>query len=469
MSGKKPNILCIYSDEHTWNIAGCYGDPVVKTPNLDKIADGGVLFTNCYTPSPLCVPARLAFTAGQYVSKCGAYNNDCDLPSDDYPSLFHLLNSQGYECALGGKMHYSGDKRYGFTVDLNPKWNDGKKHGRHTRVDVDSDSFKNPPNPPKLSNRYNEFRVANESGILNHDRKVTELCGEYIKGRKKDDKPFFLLAGYLAPHFPIIIPEEYDAYKGKVSMPVIPEGLIENLPMNYKVLRRAFQMEDVPADIVKRGRELYYGFVSWLDNEIGKLIASLNDSEAADNTIIIYTTDHGENLGEHGMWWKNNMYDHSARIPCIINFPDKRKAGSRITKACSMLDLTQTIAEISGGRAPDNWDGRSLMGLIEGSDSEWPDIAVSEYYAHNIASGHCMIRHGKYKYVYFNKINDVYPAEKQLFDIEADPGELNDLSGRAEYAGLMGELHAMMKKELGRDPEEVEAEIRAKMAQANLR
>jgi choline-sulfatase len=221
-----------------------------------------------------------------------------------------------------------------------------------------------------------------------------------------------------------------------------------------------FKNENVPDEIVKRGRELYYGYVTWLDNEIGKLFKALDESEAADNTVIIYTTDHGENLGEHGMWWKNNMYDTCARIPMIINFPGNYKAGLRVNNVCSMLDLVPAIAEICGAETQKQWDGKSLINLVEGRNADWPNFAISEYYAHNIAAGHCMIRRDKYKYVYFNKISDQYPAEKQLFDLEADPGEFNNLAHDAKYGSLINDLHALMARELGRDPEDIETEIR---------
>ena len=455
---KKPNVLCIMSDEHTWNILGCYGNTIVKTPNLDRLAQNGALFANCYTPSPLCVPARLAFTAGQYASKCGAWSNSFSLASDDWPSsLFHRLTGAGYECVLGGKMHYARDRRYGFTTDLVPKHNSGAPKGIHYRVDVNSDAHKNAEG--RLSERFAEFGVMDDCRNQIHDREVTQKCGEFLKSRKKGDKPFFLLAGYIAPHFPIVAPEEFDIYKDKVPMPVIPDGHLENLPMNCKVLRRAFRVENVPDEIVKRGRELYYGFVTWLDNEIGKLLAALGDSEEAANTIVIYTTDHGENLGEHGMWWKNNMYDTAAKIPLIIGFPDKRHAGKRIEGVCNMLDLVPTIAEWCGAEASPDWDGDSLTGLVEGG-SGWRDYAVSEYHAQAIAAGHCMIRRGKYKYVYYSKIDGNHPAEKQLFDLDADPGEFNNLAGDPQQAGLIKELHALLVKELGRDPEEIETEIR---------
>ncbi|MCL2833091.1 MAG: sulfatase-like hydrolase/transferase [Treponema sp.] len=456
---KKPNILCIMSDEHTWNILGCYGNSTVKTPNLDKLAGDGVLFTDCYTPSPLCVPARLAFTAGQYISRCKGWDNESELASNDYPSLFRILNNEGYECVLGGKMHYAADRRYGFTKDLYPGFNKDKKTlKRHVRVNPDSEEYAGMKDI--LSPRFKNFKVADEDPHLDHDIKVTNLCGDYIKNHKKDDKPFFLLAGYIAPHFPFVVPHKFDVYKDKVPMPVIPDGFLESLPLHYKVLRRAFQTEKVPDEIIKRGRELYYGYVAWMDDQIGRLLQTLKNSESGDDTVVIYTTDHGENLGEHGMWWKNNMYDSAARIPLIVSFPDKYSAGKRINKVCGLLDLVPTITEICGGKIPGDWDGDSLLGLIKNEASAWRDFAVSEYYAHNIAAGHCMIRRGKYKYVYLDSINDKHGAEKQLFDLEADPQEFNNLAGDLRYAPLIKELHALLVKSLGRDPEDIEAEVR---------
>ena len=456
----RPNILVIMSDEHDPAVMGCYGDSIVQTPHMDRLAAEGIVFDAAYTTSPLCAPARASFTAVQYVSRCGVWTNDCQLPSDDYPSLPHALNAVGYECWLGGKMHFAGAHRYGFR-DVYPGANQGDrsgKGGRRAFDDLSESGF-------GWEGRVAAFKTSDTSPILEKDRKVTAECSAFLQNRSADDKPFFLLAGYLAPHFPLTIPEAYYVpYKDKVSMPEIPEGFLETLPTNYKHLRAGFGVTKATPEQTKLGRELYWGFVNWLDDEIGKLLSALNDSEVADNTIVIYCTDHGENKGDHGLWWKNNMYEHASRTPLIVSFPKRWAGGQRRTGVCSLVDLAQTIAEIGGAERSDDWDGESLLNYLDDGNSDWRDIAVSEYYAHNIASGIAMIRQGPWKYVYHTRFDEVHGPERELYNLEEDAGEFNNLADDPAQADRIAQLHDLLAKELRRDPEEAEAQSRADLA-----
>jgi choline-sulfatase len=305
---QKPNILVIMSDEHNAGVLGCYGNKTVKTVNLDGLAARGVTFENCYCNSPLCVPSRLSFTSGKYVSRVGAWNNKCWLPTGDYPSLPRIMNAVGYESILCGKMHYDSTRRYCFR-EIPTGRNIYSKTGRGNRRKADNLKPK-----AGITRRFNNFRPGDKSIVLELDKKVTNEVVDFLKKRQSNDKPFFMLAGYLSPHFPLIVPQRYwDQYKGKVPMPVIPKGHLESLPLNYKHLRIAFNVEDAPDDVVRKGRELYYGLTHWLDEQIGRVIDAVAESEFAENTIIIYTTDHGENMGEHGMWWKNCMCPDNCR------------------------------------------------------------------------------------------------------------------------------------------------------------
>jgi choline-sulfatase len=456
----RPNILMIMSDEHDPRVMGCYGDPVVQTPHMDRLAAEGITFDAAYTSSPLCAPARASFTAAQYVSRCGVWTNDCRLPSDDYPSLPHALNAAGYESWLGGKMHFAGTHRYGFK-DVYSGANEGEKSGKGGRRAYDDMS----ESSRGWESRVAAFRTGDTSGVLERDRKVTAGCSDFLQNRKADDTPFFLLAGYLAPHFPLTIPQEYyDRYKDKVPMPEIPEGFLDTLPTNYKHLRAGFGVGNATPEQIKLGRELYWGFVNWLDDEIGKLLGALGDSEVADNTIVIYCSDHGENKGDHGLWWKNNMYEHASRMPLIVHYPKRWTGGQRRSGACSLVDLAQTIAELGSAERSDDWDGESLVNYLDDGNSHWRDIAVSEYYAHNIASGMTMVRQGAWKYVYHTRFDDEHGPERELYNIEDDPGEFNNLANDADQGARVAELHALLVQELRRDPEEAEAQSRADLA-----
>jgi len=247
-------------------------------------------------------------------------------------------------------------------------------------------------------------------------------------------------------------------------MPVIPEGHLESQPRNYKHLRIGFNVEDVPDEIVRKGRELYYGLTQWSDEEIGKVLQSLADSELANNTVVIYTTDHGENMGEHGLWWKNCMYQHASRVPLIISWPARWKGEQRRTQACSLLDVVQTIAELGGADVPSDWNGQSMIGWLDNPRSQWKDFAVSEYYAHNIASGFAMLRMGDYKYVYHTPADASHPAEQELYNLRTDPGEFTNLAKVARYRDRIEAMRAALVKELGEHPDSTEQRCRADYA-----
>lgn len=452
----RPNILVIMSDEHNASVMGCAGNAIIQSPNLDALAAGGIVFDDCYCNSPLCVPSRLSFTACKYASHVGAWNNSCWLPSDDYPSIAGVLNAAGYESYLCGKMHYDATCRYGFT-EIGGEMNAGMMDGRGSRREPDDLTP-----TPGISQRFDDFRPGEDSSVLKHDQNVTAGAVAFLKNREPEGAPFFLLTGYLAPHFPLIVPEKYwDGYKGRVAMPEIPEGYLDSLPRNYKHLRIAFNMEDVPEDIVRKGRELYYGLVQWVDEEIGKVLQALEDAGLAENTVVVYTADHGENMGDHGLWWKNCLFDSAARVPLIIRWPGRWPGGQHRAGPCSLVDVVQTIAQVGGAETPGDWDGDSMLNWLEDPSTQWKNIAVSEYYGHNIASGSVMLRMDSFKYIYHTRPDAEHEPERELYDLETDPGELRNLAGMAEHRDRIAAMHARLLEELGEDPEETELRCRA--------
>ena len=455
----RPNIIVIISDEHNAGVLGCNGNHIVSTPNLDRLASNGISFDACYCNSPLCVPSRLAFTAGKYVSRIGAWSNSCWLPSADYPTLPRILNAVGYESFLCGKMHYDKTRRYGFT-EIGGNMNGSTKTGKGSRREPDDLTPK-----PGHSERFDEFYAAEDSRILSHDRKVTAGTIEFLKNRKADDKPFFLIAGYLAPHFPLIVPQQYwDRYRDRVPMPVIPLGHLESQVLNYQHHRIAFNVEDAPDDIVRKGRELYYGLTEWVDQEIGEVLDTLAGSEVADNTVVIYTTDHGENMGEHGLWWKNCMYEHAARVPLIVSWPARWSGPQRRAGACSLVDVVQTIAELADAGTPSDWNGASMVRWLDSPNTEWRDLAVSEYYGHNIASGFAMLRMGDFKYVYHTPASPNHLPQRELYNLKADPGEFNNLAVGSRYKQRLENMHAALVAEIGEEPDNTELRCRADYA-----
>lgn len=456
----RPNVLVIMSDEHNASVLGCYGNTVVRTPNLDRLAKQGVVFESAYTNSPLCVPSRLSFTSGKYASRVSAWNNDCSLPSDECPSIARTMNAAGYESYLCGKMHYAAGRSYGFTRIGEQGHNADAMTGRGSRRAADDLAA-----AKERSGRFDAFRVADDSSVMKHDRAVTKGTVEFLSARRTGDKPFFLLAGFLAPHFPLVVPAKYhEAYKGRVPMPNVPPGYLETLPLNYRHLRAGFKMTDVDADTVRFGRELYFGLTQWMDEQVGQVLAALEKSGLADNTVVIYTADHGENMGEHGLWWKNCVYDTAAHVPLIISWPKRWPGGQRREGACSLVDVVQTIAQIGGGKAPSDWNGDSLCGWLDDPKTPWKDIAVSEYYAHHIASGYAMIRRGDYKYVCHTRPDERHEPQRELYDLRADPGEMHNLAAAADQQDRIREMHSALAKEVGEDPEKTESRARDELS-----
>lgn len=457
----KPNILFIMSDEHDAAVTGCYGDSLVRTPNLDRLAANGVCFDSCYTPSPLCVPCRLSITSGKYVSHCGAWYNGSTLESNETPSLPRLLRQAGYTPYLCGKHHLVDEKRYGFVDLLNGKLTGSNKAG-----------FRDPRDQKNVDNawesRVKSFHTGEESVVLSDDREVTNRVSQFLKDYDESQGPFFLHAGYFAPHFPLIVPDDiYQYYKGKTPDP-IPALPFEEQPFNYQQQQLGFGSRKASREDIRKGRDLYWGLVDWFDREVGKLLSVLADSDVADNTIVIYTTDHGENKGDHGMWWKNCLYDHGARVPLIVSWPKRWAGGQRRAEACSLLDLIQGIAELAGTSCPEDWDGDSILPWLDNPDYQWKDVAVSEYYGHNRSSSITMLRHDGWKYVYHARFDEEFGPQYELFNMIEDPQELKNLADDPQYSERRARMHQMMLDEIGDHPDQItqraNADIRKRAA-----
>jgi len=457
-----PNILLIISDEHNASVTGCYGNDVIKTPSLDHLAARGVVFENCYTNSPLCAPSRLSITSGKYSSRVSAWNNDCWLPSADYPSIARVVQTRGYETFLTGKMHYDKTQRYGFTEIGQSATNQATHRGCGTRRAFDDTSIA----CQEWWSRSRSFCAGDRSVVLDHDRAVRDHACKFLANRNSTDSPFFLVAGFIAPHEPLTVPEEYHApYRGRIKPPHLPLGHVETQAVNYQQLRHGFGFVNTDPEVVMKGREYYYGLTQWSDRNVGKVLDALATSAVANNTVVIYTSDHGENMGEHGLWWKSCMYECASRVPLIVSWPGRWPEGERRRGACSLVDVVQTVAAVAGAPTPDDWNGNSLIPWLRDRSHAWKDLAVSEYYAHLVASGFAMLRHGDYKYVYHTQPSADFPAQRELYDLKTDPGEFINLASIPEQQKRIREYHALLIKEIGEDPEKTEKRCRAACAE----
>lgn len=459
---RRPNLLVVIVDEHAAEVAGCYGDRLAQTPHLDAFAAQGVLFEHCYTPSPVCGPARETFLAGQRVSQTGVWGNSCWLPSPDTPTWTGALRAAGYDVVLSGKMHLDRSRRHGMRELWPSHANQFHKTGRGVRRDRSALRA-----PSTLwAKRAAAFRADEESVVLRHDRTAVDAAAGFLTARRSAEGPFCLVVGLIAPHFPLAVPQRWlSRFRDRVPAPNVPSGYVETLPLNYRLYRAALGPTDDAGEATRIGRACYWALVGWMDEQFGQLLAALERSAVAEETVVVFTSDHGENKGDHGMWWKGAMFDSAARVPLVIRWPERWPGGARRSGALTLLDLACTLGDLGAveASAPE-WSGRSLLPWLDDAAHPWPGHAVSEYYGHYVASGFTMLREGPWKYVYHARPAPDEPPERELYRLDRDPGELDNRVADPELASELQRLHRRLEAEVGGDLETIEARCRREIA-----
>lgn len=431
-AGSVPNIVLIMSDQHNPHNLGCYGDPLVRTPHLDGLAERGVLFEHTYCASPLCVPSRMTFLTGRHCCDIGVWTNSCALPSQ-IPTFAHALGAAGYETVLGGRMHFVGpDQRHGFE--------------RRIIGDVLS-PFPGGPAPdlgPIPMSTTGQTRVAVEisgpgrTAYQAYDVAVTDACCRFLTGRDAAaDRPFCLVVGYVLPHCPFICPRDlYEEYLDQVDIPSVPEGYLDDLHPVLRAWRRRRGVDELDESAVRRARAAYFGLVTCMDQQIGRLLQTLADSPWADDTAVVYASDHGEMAGELGMWWKSSFYEGSASVPMIWSWPGEFAEGARTGAVTSLLDIAPTLTQLAGADPLPGARGTSLCGFLEGgAPADWPDVAFAESCNGGEEPAARMVRRGRWKLNHFHGGD-----APQLFDLEADPAEIWDRGRDPACAAVRGEL-----------------------------
>lgn len=448
----QPNILVILSDQHAANVSGPYGHPIVQTPNMDRLAAEGTVFENNYCNSPICVPSRMSFMTGQHLRNNGIWDNGVPLSSDKV-TWAHQLKAAGYDVVLSGKMHFRGlDQLHGFRAQL--------------AYDI------NAQNLPKIRDWDEDMEQrgpvtsikaeAGRSKEVEADDAVTAAALDYLRDPARQDQPWAMVTGYVAPHPPFVVPQKYlDMYPLEdIPLPEVPAGHVDALHPAFQrqLLWRGWPREGIPEENIRRARAVYYALTTYLDDQIGMLLAALEQTGQRENTIVIYLSDHGEMLGEHGLWYKCNFYEQSAHVPLIVN--GVGEAGQRLPAVTSNVDVTATILDLAGVESIAPMDGDSLLPLIQGESNNWKDEAISEFYADGSTRPWAMLRQGRYKLVYSH--ND--PLE--LYDLENDPAEFNNLAEDPQYQDVLDRLRSSL---LARwDPEDLDRRIRQSQKERRL-
>jgi choline-sulfatase len=447
------NLLFIMSDEHNRRVLGCDGHEMIRTPHLDALAAGGVRFTDAYCNSPICVPSRASFATGRYVHRTRFWDNA--IPYDgSVPSWGHRLIEHGHRVTSIGKLHYrSTADRNGFDEEIMPL---------HV-VDGVGDllgSIRDDPPPRKAALRLAEQAGRGDSNYQGYDDRIAAAAVHWLRHRATGfrERPWTLFVSFVCPHFPLIArPEWYDLYpEDQVPWPAL-YAEHERPAHPFLAAMRDVQIYDQAFDErkVRRAIAAYFGMVSFLDHNIGKLLEVLHETGLAADTRAIYTSDHGDNLGARGLWGKSNMYEDSAGVPLIMAGPEI-PAGVVLREPVSLVDAFPTILDCAGV-PPDPADadlpGTSWFKVVSGTR---PSRVFSEYHAVGAATGAFMIRKGAFKYVHY------VGMPPQLFDLEADPWECRDLGTDPGYAGLVAACEAELRQIA--DPAAVDRLARADQA-----
>ena len=424
----RPNVLIIMADEHAPQFSGVYGHPIAQSPDIDALGEDGVVFDAAYCNSPLCVPSRMSLMTGRLPSSDGVYDNASPLPSDSV-TWAHLLRAVGYDVVLAGKQHFIGpDQLHGFRTQIS--------HDLHASALHPIYAWDEGVTPAAKPWYHLETIGPGNTKEIDTDEDVETRSLEYIRSRADSDQPWVLMSSYIAPHFPFVAPREFwNLYDPEqVDMPDLPPGHLESQHPLYGRLRSTFGLEGVTETQIRRARAAYYALVTYLDHKVGRLLAALDETGQAQNTIVVFTADHGEMLGEHGLWRKSTFYEHSARVPLIVRWPGVFAGGRRVPEAVSLVDLVATLVEVAGTEPVAELDGSSLTGLMSGNDRAWKDEAISEYLAHGVLGPMAMLRHGRYKFNY------VHEEPPELYDLEEDPGEFTNLADSDEHQPVLDEL-----------------------------
>ena len=447
----QPHILLIMADQLSPAFLPAYGHGVVKAPNIDALAKTGIVFENAYCGSPLCSPSRASFMAGLLPSRTRVYDNAAEFAAD-IPTYAHHLRRLGYKTVLSGKMHFCGpDQMHGFeqrlTTDIYPAdfgWTPDWDH------------------PQQRPSWYHNMSSVTQAGLavrtnqLDFDDEVTFAAEReiYARARGVDKRPLLLVASLTHPHDPYAITREFfGLYRDEdIDMPDAPIP-VEQLDPHSQRLRHVCAMDaaKLTEQQIRTARRAYYGEISYVDHNVGRLLKALDDGGLRDDTVVIVLADHGEMLGDKGLWYKMSFFENSARVPLIVNWP-ARFAPRRVAAAASLIDVAPTLVDLAGGRAADiETDGRSLLPHLTGGGA--PDETCAEYLAEGAIAPIVMIRRGPYKFIHS-------PADPdQLYDIARDPGERVNLAAAPEQAERVAALRAEVARRWRLDA--LDAEVRA--------
>ena len=443
---RKQNVIIVMSDEHTRSVMGAYGNEQVHTPTLDKLANTGIRFTSAYTPSPICIPARASFATGTNV-----FEHRCWSSAEPYygqhQSWMHRLRDKGSEVVSIGKLHYrSAADDLGFTEQQLPMYlaNDGTGWPQ---------GLQRKPMPPYPDAAELAADVGpGETSYTHYDRNITNHSIQWLKEHSEStsDVPWVLFISFICPHYPLSAPEQFYELYRDASLPP-PYDCDPGKQLKHPVIDAMREFWDYDQYFTAQGRieglRNYYGLCSFLDDNVRKILETVDSSKLKDNTQVIYTSDHGDLIGNHGLWCKSYMYEDSVGIPMTITGPGVSPEVNHTP--VSLTDLASTIESVVLGQsitARESWQSTALHNFAGNPNPDRP--VLSEYHDGGSPCGIFMLRKGRWKYIYYAENNP-----DLLFDMVNDPQEIQSLSMDPQLQPVKNGMHNTLRSIL--DPEEV--------------
>jgi arylsulfatase A-like enzyme len=455
---KRPNVLFLIADDLN-NLLGCYGDPLAKTPNIDRLAARGVLFERAYCTFPLCAPSRNSFLTGLYPNSTGILANAQvfrqTIPSHvSMPQAFRL---SGYFAARIGKLyHYNVPTSIGTNGHDDPgSWEMELNPAGVDRLEEEPQIFSLLPGTfgatlswyasPK-PDRFHTDGLMAEDAVW-----VLERCA------RRNDRPFFLALGFFRPHTPYVAPRDYFTLYPENDMPVV-QGVKEDqadIPPAGLASDKQEQAK-LTDDLRRQCRQAYYASISFMDAQVGKVVDALDRLGLSGNTVIVFTSDHGYHMGEHGLWQKMSLFEESARVPLLLVAPGVSKTGGVATSPVSLVDLFPTLAELCGVKAPSNLQGQSLVPMLKDPSVAGRSWAVTQVVRdggnRRTGASTAVGDNGKRFFGYSLRTLrwrytewDEGGEGRELYDHNADPRELTNLAEHSSHAETVERLSAQLR------------------------
>ncbi len=443
-ANKMPNILFLMSDEHRADVAGYEGDAVVRTPTLDALAKESVVFSHCYTPSPICIPGRQAMMSGKSCKRC-----ECRQYGDDLPPFTNTfakwLSYYGYQTVCCGKLHHVGpDQMQGWTRRVSGD------------IQMNAPYIETAPGRTPFRAEHGKWSDAKEivkagvSEYKNIDDYVVEgslqFINEYFVGgaydRPTSNQPLLLKVSLLKPHYPYFTKQkQFDYYLNRVQAR-IDEPVFDHPFLSTRAVQPGGELT---ARDITRATAAYYGMIEEIDAQYAQVLEALEAAgQNLDDWLIIYTSDHGEMLGEHGIWEKQKFFEASVRVPLLIRAPKNSALQGiephTVRENVNTCDLYATLCAFAGVPVPDGLDSHSLVPLLQGDASEWEDFTVS-HFGRADGGNNLMLKHGALKYQYYGE-----DMPEVLFDLAVNPEETINFANDASYASVMDAFRVLVPK-----------------------